>query len=173
MTAINSYAREELLAYFEQNFGGTQWWEKIVTRIDTSQNADIDLGTFKFSLPLKAIRPFIGSILLGVAARRFLLPSSRNLARGDIFRIQEGVRRTDLSARDFAEKVRNRCVDIEEAHAPLSRWIRRQIALLDLLIAPPPEMTSDTVRAAIALRQGLFQATAVLPVSPMAALNLA
>jgi hypothetical protein len=171
--AINSYARDELVAYFVQNLDGTRRWENILIKIDTSQNVDIDLGSVKIPLPLKAIRPFVGSFLLGAAARRFLRPSLRQLTRQDVGRIRQAVGRADLSDRVFAEKLRDRCVELEESHPPLSRWIRRQIALLDIFIAPPPEMTSDTVRAAIGLRQGLFQATAVLPVSPTAALNLA
>jgi hypothetical protein len=171
--AINTHQLDELAAYYNENLGQAPWREKLLSKIDTNQNIDVDLGTAKIPLPLRILRPLTVSLIMDIAARRWLRPTLQHPTQTDLTRLRAAVGLGDLSARAFAEKLRDKCVELQHAHGPIGRWIQRQTALIDLSISPPPEMGSDSVRAAIALRQGLFQAMSILPVSPTTAAGLA
>ncbi len=171
MAPINTHEIGELSEYFAKNFPDP-WWQSLF-KIDTSRDVDVDLGNFKARLPLQALRPFTISPLLTIAAKRFIRPPGHYPTREELARLHAAVGLTNLKESEFAEKLRDRCVELQHLHEPLSRWIRRQLALIDFMLTPPPEMSPDSRRAAIALRNLIARTMALLPVSPSAAFNLA
>jgi hypothetical protein len=170
---INSHDESSLSAYFRDNIGDGSWLENLSSNVDAAQEVDVDLGKAKIPLPLKIFRPLAISLSVTTAVSEVASTFIAESRDAGFARLRRAVLLTDLTERAFAEKLRDRCHELRYALPTLSRWIQRQIALVDLRISPPSDMPSDSVRAAIALRHGLFEAMAVLPISPSAAAGLA
>jgi hypothetical protein len=170
---INTHEERDLAAYFATHLQHGTWWEKLLGYLDTSQDVDLDLGKFKIPLPLRLIRPFSTTVLMRSVARRWIRPTRPHPRYSDLSRLRTTFGFSDLTLAAFAQKLRDQCTEIQHEHAPMARWVQRQVALADLASFPPPEKPSDLTQAAIALRNGNHQAVGFLSFDPAAAINLA
>jgi hypothetical protein len=170
---INTHEEEELAAYFTAHLRQGTWWENLLGYLDTSQDIDLDLGKFKIPLPLRLIRPFSTTVLMRSVAKRWVRPTRPHPRYPDLSRLRTTFGFSDLTLAAFAQKLRDQCTEIQHEHAPMARWVQRQIALADLASFPPPEKSSELTQAAIALRNGNHQAVGFLSFDPVAAINLA
>lgn len=53
--------------------------------------------------------------------------------------------------------MKSECIQISRAHPELSLWIRRRLSLLDFVVEPPKQMSTESVRVQTGLHLRLLQ----------------
>ena len=169
--AIGTYREAELAAYFDANLPRKRSRLWALAAGAENQDVNLEIGPVKIPFPAGIFRYFARSSLRAEGAGRWLRPNSPCLGVEELGQLQSELGLTDIELRDFAKEIRYECLQLTRDHPELALWVRRRCTLLDLVLEPPAQPSSDSVRAQIGLHQTLMQAVSyVYSVSDTAAI---
>jgi hypothetical protein len=156
--SIRTHEQRELVDYFNRRLPPKKSrWLALVASGET-EDIRLEIGPVKIPFPAGAFRYFARSILQSEAARRWLQPDSPCLGIAELERLQMEVGLGDVDLAEFAREIKYECRQLSRDHPELNLWIRRRSALLDYILEPPQQPSSESVRAVMGLHQGLMQA---------------
>jgi hypothetical protein len=156
MPAINSdnpisrLHTQELSEYFDRSVGGkkSEWWRIF--------DPDACLKFKGIEIPIgKVLSRYAHSSLMSAAARRWLRPENPTLGLADLPLLRKELNLEKLAGPDFLEQLHYKCIQVQQDHPRLRRWIEERIALLEYEINPP-RIAPESVRVAIAQRHSLL-----------------
>ncbi|MFZ0680768.1 hypothetical protein [Candidatus Binatus sp.] len=156
--AIRTQRLAELVDYFDQRLPARKSkWLALVASSET-EDLKLEIGPLKIPFPARAFRIVGRSILLSEAARRWLRPNFPCLSVADLGRLQREAALDDVDLAAFASEIKYECLQLSRDHPELMFWIRKRTALLDYILEPPKQPSSESLRGVIGLHQGLMQA---------------
>lgn len=155
--AIRTHEQGELQNYFDTYLPPKR--SRLLALFAGAEDADLNFEIRGFKIPFraKAVRYFARPFLRSEAARRWLSPNSPCVGVDELEQLQRELALTDVDLDGFAREMKSECIQISRAHPELSLWIRRRLSLLDFVVEPPKQMSTESVRVQTGLHLRLLQ----------------